>query len=380
MKIAYFITGLGLGGAEVITLDLARQAHAAGHRVVVVYLSQLDALANSVPPGAELFAVNMRKTPAGLLGALWRARRIVRDFRPDVVHSNMFHSNIFTRLLRLVAPIPALICSEHTANAVSGARLWAYRLTAPLSDLDTNVSVVAVDEFVASGAFRRSHTMVVYNGVDTRRFSPDRTAGRSVRTSFGVAPDQFLWLNVGRLTQAKDQTNLIRAFARVVNKSGARGGHLVILGDGELRDTLQKLIDETQLTSRVTLAGAHHDMPRFYNAADCLVVSSAWEGFSVAIVEAMACGLPVVTTDVSGAVEALQSSETVVPIHRDDLLAQKMLYVGELSTARRGQLGRQNRHLAERFDLDNIWQQWEKIYATTRRKKSSSPTTPCGEC
>jgi glycosyltransferase involved in cell wall biosynthesis len=348
--------------------------------VIVVYLSQLDSLAARVPPGVGLFAVNMRKTPAGLLGALRRAQHIVRDFRPAIVHSNMIHSNIFTRLLRLIAPIPVLICSEHTGNIGSVARLWAYRLTAPLSDLDTNVSVMAVDEFVRRGAFRPSHSMTMYNGVDTRRFSPDRTAGERIRTQFGIAPHEFLWLNAGRLTEAKDQTNLLRAFARVVRESGAHAGRLMIVGEGELRGALSQQIFDEALTGRVILAGAQSDMPGFYNAADCFVLSSAWEGFGIVLAEAMSCGLPVITTDAGGCAEVVQNSDFIVPVHDEMALAQKMLHLGKLSKAQLTETGRENRRLAARFDLENIWQKWEKIYATISREKSSSPTTPCGDC
>jgi glycosyltransferase involved in cell wall biosynthesis len=358
MRIAYFITGLGLGGAEVITIDLARRAGESGHDVILVYLSPLDALADTVTPEVGLHALKMRKTPAGLIAALHSARRIVRDFRPDVVHSNMFHSNIFTRLLRLVTPIPALICSEHNQYIGWAGRMWIYALTSPLSDLDTNVSVVAVDEFVRRRAFRPSTATVVYNGVDTRRFAPDRAAGRRIRKQFGIASGEFLWLNVGRLTAAKDQAMLLRAFARMGR------GRLMIVGEGDLHGELRRQIIETGLECKAILAGAHSNMADFYNAADCLVISSAWEGFSMAILEAMSCGVPVVSTDVSGAAEALHGREWIVPVRDEVALAQKMLRLMELSRAQRTEIGTTNRTLAARFDLDNIWQQWEQTYRT----------------
>jgi glycosyltransferase involved in cell wall biosynthesis len=359
MKIAYFITGLGVGGAEVVTLDLARRALAAGHRVMVVYLSDADTLAAGVPPGIGLFALRMRKTPAGMLAALAAARRIVRDFRPDIVHSNMFHSNIFTRLLRLIAPIPALICSEHTTRPGSVRRVWAYRLTSFLSNLDTNVSQAAVDEFVRLGAFRPGNAEVVYNGVDTVRFSPDRKAGARLRRRMGIADDEFVWLNVGRLTEAKDQAVLLKAFDLVGR------GRLIIVGDGELRGVLEARIETSGLHGKAILAGAHSDTLDFYNAADCFVLSSAWEGFGIVLVEAMSCELPVIATDSGGCAEVVQNREFIVPPCNEVALAQKMLYVVELSGAQRLKLGRQNRALAARFDLDAIWRQWEQIYIET---------------
>ncbi len=358
MKLAYFITGLGLGGAEVITLDLAKKALQAGHEVIIVYLSPTDALAGGVPPEIRLFSLGMKKTPAGVLKALGKARRILHEFAPDVVHSNMVHSNIFTRLLRLRIRFPALICSEHTKNIGSAGRMLAYRLTDRLSDLNTNVSQEAVDEFVSRKIFRRRGATVMYNGIDTALFSPDKEAGKGIRKQYGIGENEFLWLNVGRLTEAKDHANLLRAFRRVGS------GRLMIVGEGELRPDIEALIVALRLTDRVILAGAHSSVVDFYNAADCFVLSSAWEGFGIVLAEAMSCGLPVLATDAGGCVEVVQNSCFIVPVRRDDLLASKMSYVYSLSEEQHRQIGEQNRELASKFDLDTIWKQWERIYAT----------------
>ena len=356
MKIAYFITGLGLGGAEVITLDLAKKALGAGHEVIIVYLAPADELAGRAPDGIRLFPLNMRKTPGGILKALRKARRIVRDFRPDIVHSNMVHSNIFTRLLRLRVGLPVLICTEHTKNIGSRGRMLAYRLTDCLSDLNTNVSQVAVDEFVRRKAFRKRDATVMYNGVEPKRFAPDKAAGKAVRRQYGIGDNEFLWLNVGRLTEAKDQSNLVKAFKM------AGQGRLMIVGQGELREALEAQIRREGLSGRVILAGAHSNVSDYYNAADCFVMSSAWEGFGIVLAEAMSCGLPVIATDAGGCAEVVQNDEYVVPVRRHDLLAEKMSRMYGLSDEGRKQIGENNRSSASKFGLDKIWEQWENIY------------------
>jgi glycosyltransferase involved in cell wall biosynthesis len=359
MKIAYFITGLGIGGAEVITLDLAEKARRAGHSVMVVWLAGADQLAAGVDPGIVLHPLAMRKTPGGVVAALRKAARVVREFAPDVVHSNMVHSNIFARLLRLVAPIPVLICSEHTTNVGSRARMVAYRLTDPLSDLNTNVSRGAVDEFLRQRAFgRRTPVEVVHNGIDTSRFRRNRAAGAEVRREFGIGDDEFLWLNVGRLTAAKNQAALLRAFASVGY------GKLMIVGDGELRDELRRQIVDTGLSEKVVMAGARGNVADIYNAADCFVMSSVWEGFGIVLAEAMSSELPVIATDAGGCAEVVQNSQWMVPVGDTGALAERMAEVAGMSPDEREVLGATNRRLAARFDLNNVWHTWEQIYET----------------
>ncbi len=116
MKIAYFITGLGLGGAEVVTIGIANEMVKRGHRVALVYLTGENDHAERIDPRIEVIGLRMRKTPAGLITAMKKARRIIRRFRPDVVHGNMVHANLFVRLLRLSVKVPYLISTEHNKN------------------------------------------------------------------------------------------------------------------------------------------------------------------------------------------------------------------------------------------------------------------------
>ena len=128
MKIAYFITGLGLGGAEIITIDLAQKAIRAGHEVIIVYLTDIGTLASKIPSEIPVFPLHLQKKPLQFIRAVEKAKSIIKQFRPDIVHSNMVHSNIFTRMLRYHIKFPVLICSEHNKNIGNSSRMLAYRL------------------------------------------------------------------------------------------------------------------------------------------------------------------------------------------------------------------------------------------------------------
>ncbi len=358
MRITYFITGLGLGGAEIATIGLANKMAEGGHGVQLVYLSGINVHSGRVDPRVEVIGLGMKKTPVGFLQALRKARKIIRAFRPDIVHAHMFHAVLFARLMRLGVKIPRLIGTEHTKNIESKIRMFAYRVTDCLSDLNTNVSQEALDYFVSKKAFGKRKSRAMYNGIDTKRFSPSRQAGDDVRKKYGIGCDEFLWLNAGRLAPAKDQLNLLLAFKQM------ESGRLMIVGEGELREELERQIETMDLSDRVVMAGAHFDVENFYNAADCFVLSSAWEGFGMVLAEAMACGVPVISTDAGGCAEVVQNREFMVFVRRPDQLAEKMLYIRRMSREERAKIGEQNRSLSFRFDLDMILKQWEEIYNT----------------
>ena len=146
---------------------------------------------------------------------LWRLARMVRDWRPDVMHSHMVHANLMARALRLVAPVPALVSTIHNIYEGGAMRMAAYRLTNRLVDHMTIVSQAAADRFVRDRIVPRSLLTIVPNGVDTEQIRQVPPGTReALRHEIGV--DQaFVWLAVGRFEPAKDYPNMLRAFARV---------------------------------------------------------------------------------------------------------------------------------------------------------------------
>ena len=138
MKILYVITGLGQGGAERVVCDLADQMHQRGHSVKIAYLTG-DVFTKPRCPEIELIKIN--------LNSLWlfplayiKLSKVIRIFKPDVVHSHMFHANIMARVARLLVNFPTLVSTAHSKNEGGKLRMLIYCLTNTLSDLNTNVS------------------------------------------------------------------------------------------------------------------------------------------------------------------------------------------------------------------------------------------------
>lgn len=359
MKILYCITGLGIGGAEAITIDIANRM-AAIHDVTLLYLTGENKQLERIHRRLKVIGIGMYRNPVSFVKAQRKVRQYISKWQPDIVHANMVHANLFCRVLRLHCKISLLVCTEHSKNIEGCLRMWMYRFTDCLSDVNTNVSEEATSFFIEQKSFSAHKSKTVYNGIDLGLFAPCRECGLSVRERYGIKKDDFLFLNVGRLMPAKDQRNLITAFHRLAGIYP--NVKLLMVGDGELREELEQYVVSLLLANQVIFAGSQQQVVDYYNAANCFVLSSAWEGFGIVLAEAMACELPVIATDSGGCAEVVDEGEYLVKPRDSGALFLKMKQIYEMNQEERLKLGAYNREKAMRFDINRICEQWLEIY------------------
>ena len=313
LRIALCAGHLGGGGIGLVMLHLAGALARAGHAVDLLHFAQDPAAmaGRAVPPGCRAIEIGAR-TRAALPAVVGYLRRD----RPDLVISarDYIHALILTArgLSGLGREGPALIWSFHThrasemahqARAADARADRLMRLLAGRAD-----ALVAVSDGVAEGLARdlrlpRAAVQTIANPVWTEarraaRLAPcahpwlaDRPALAPMR---GAAPGPAVLLAIGRLAVQKDFATLIRALQAVRTAPPPR---LIVLGEGPERAALQAQIDAAGLAARVDLAGHVADVLPYLSRADLFVLSSRWEGFSLALAEAMGCGCPVVSTD-----------------------------------------------------------------------------------
>jgi glycosyltransferase involved in cell wall biosynthesis len=249
-------------------------------------------------------------------------------------------------------------------NQEQGAR-WrylAFRLTDPLSDVTTTISRMALDETVRRRGVGRRGIVLVPNGI--RLDWSGRTDGvrDATRASLDLG-DRFTWLTAGRLTNAKRHEDLLAA-VRIV-KASAPDVQVLVAGSGPLQGTLEARIREWGLASNVTLLGLRLDVPALMQAADAFVMSSAWEGLPMVLLEASASCLPIVATDVGGSRDVIADGETglLVPPGDPPALAAAMLRSMAMSPdARREMGGRAQQRTMSRFDMERVADRWEDLY------------------
>jgi glycosyltransferase involved in cell wall biosynthesis len=361
--VLFVITDLAVGGAEHQVIDLSIRLARRGWRVHLVSLQ---------PPAMPLGSLSDAGVSVEHLGMRTRGRdprvilrlaSAIRRSRPDVVHSHMVHANLAARSARLLSGMRPLVSSSHSTSEGGHWRRLALRTTKGLDSLSTCVSKGALRAFVRDGVISRRRAEWVPNGVDLARFHRSDDARSSVRTELGIDADGFLWLAVGRLTALKRHDRLLHAFADL----GDASAMLALAGDGELRGELTAQAQASTARGRVRLLGRRGDPEALMSAADGLALCSEEEALPIVLIEAAACELPSVATDVGGCREVVVDNMTGTLVDPDDMssLVDAMRAMMSRSGRERAAMGKAARGLAtERFDIDRIVARWEAIYTS----------------
>lgn len=360
MNIILIITGLGMGGAERQVCDLADQFTAKGHKVLLISMTG-ETVNRPLSAKIDVVELNMAKTPFGFIKAYWQARQLIKQFKPDVVHSHMVHANIFTRLLRISTYMRKLICTAHNSNEGGRGRMLAYRVTDGLCDLSTNVSQEAVDAFIAQGAVAKGRMLAMHNGIDTLRFIFNPASRASLRAQLKLTDNTPLILAVGRLTEAKDYPNLLTAFNQL--PSELNHVQLAIIGIGEEQANIETFAAQLGLTTRVHFLGLQRNVHEWMSAADIFVLSSAWEGFGLVVAEAMACQRVVVATDCGGVKEVVGECGILVPPRDHLALADGINKALQMSSDEIEMIGVAARdRIVTRYSLSAQAESWLSLY------------------
>ena len=368
-RILTLTTGLARGGAEWQVYRVSVELRARGWETSVVSMLPLEGFSGKlIAAGIPVHSLEMRPRVPNPL-AIARLARHIRRLAPDIVHSHCVHANILARITRVVCPMHALICTAHgTIEAARGAetaraREFLYRLTDPSADLTTMVSHAAQARYGRIRAVPRNKMRVVHPGVDTSHFKPDPNVRRTARRDLGIPESQFVWLAAGRLERVKDYPGMLAALRAVCG--GPPKPSLLIAGEGSLDRELRDLAVRLGVAGDVRFLGFQTDVNPLMNAADAFVMSSIHEGLPNVLLEAGACGLPIVTTAAGGTVEAVVPGETawVVPVQRGKALCEAMAAVMRLSPGQRSEIAAASRRFVEEhFGLESIVSVWEDVY------------------
>jgi glycosyltransferase involved in cell wall biosynthesis len=362
VRILLLSTSMGMGGADQQVLILARAMQARGHEVSIVVLAPLGQMAEEAArDGIPIESLELRRD-LGAFSRLRRLVRLVRERHPDILHSHMVHANLLASAIRRFAPVPALIATIHSIKAGGPLRIAAYRLSSRAVDRFTIISRLAAEHYVAIGAIPARLVQVVPNAVDTVRFRKSETARVRLRSELGLG-DAFVWLAVGRFEEAKDNPTMIAAFARLA--ASHPDSLLLLVGKGSLQGEVERLVEQNGVQGRVRFLGVRRDVPEVMSAADAYVLSSAWEGMPVVLLEAAAVELPIVATRVGGVAEVVDDGSTglLVPKRDSAALAGAMVRIENMSPADRAAMGKRGRALVEqRYGTERVMQMWEQLY------------------
>ena len=404
MHVAFVIHDLGRGGAERSVLQLASGLRGRGHRVDLVLLWGKIGYSAEVPDETSLFVlqktpdrhteddaadalrrvVELRGSPQVLdwfrlanalnwdplclphRGLVRRARAIASYMereKPDCVLPSLPHAIAVTllssRLLKEPPPIIPTLHNVSKGNQPLDDR--RYRHLFPYASHFVTVSQGVTDNLAVTLDTPRDKITTIYNPAVT----PDLHAKAAEQPDHPWLLDSSVpvVLAAGRLTEQKDYPTLIKAFGRLVARRPCR---LIILGEGSLRQELERLAEDLDLTDRISFAGWNDNPFAFIARASVFVLSSRWEGLPTVMVEALACGCPCVSTDCpAGPAEILLNGDIgpLVPVSDDAALAEAVDRVLERPPDRQALQRR-----AAYFSADRAVAAYEDLIASVVRR------------
>jgi glycosyltransferase involved in cell wall biosynthesis len=380
LKVMMVSTSLGYGGADTQIVNIARMLRSRGWKVTVVSMIPPAAHVGTLAGiGVPVYSLKMRSGVPDPR-AVFRLADLIQQENPDVVHSHMVHANLLSRLTRLIARMPALICTAHNTRESSrrGGPTWhkelLYRLTDRLADQTTIICKAGAGHYIRRKAVPPSRLQVIPIGIDCADFSPSPAKRKEARLRCSLHEGHFTFLSVGRFVVQKDYPNLLQAFALLRHRSWT----LLIAGSGPLQPELERLRDELSLTNHVRFVGVRQDVRDWYYAADAFVLGSAVEGMPVVLLEAAAAGLPAVVTDAGGNPEVVIDGKTgfVVEKQNHRALARAIEQMLEIPVTRRMQFGADARLRAiEEFEIGQIVTRWESLYRSCLSRRVSCRNT-----
>lgn len=367
-KVVHIITTLEDGGAEASLYRLCLAGGNVQHHVIsLMGLGKYGRLLE-----AATVSVSCLNMPAGrvTLRGLVRLWRTLRQLRPDVVQTWMYHSDLIGGVVARLAGIRNVNWGVHNSVLVPGqnarSTIVVAHLCARLSRIVPRTIICcarkAVEVHAALG-YDTAAMRVVPNGYDLTMFRPDAEQRAVVRAELGVG-ETVLTGFVARFDPAKDHSNLLHALS-ILNRRGNCPQCLLIGSGMEASNTaLVALIDELQLSQRVSLLGRRSDIPAVMNALDFHILSSSAEAFPNVIAEAMACGTPCISTDVGDATDIVGDSGWIVPPQDSEALAQAIEAALEARSASNWQARRvrARQWIAASFSLEQMRRGYYEIW------------------
>jgi glycosyltransferase involved in cell wall biosynthesis len=370
-RIAMIITGLGTGGAEMMLLRLLENIDRDRFHCHVFSLTSEGDI------GPRIRSLNIPVEAIGMQGnsvdlrAVLNLSRKLRAARFELVHTWMYHSDLLGGIAGRLAGIRAVAWGVHNSTLDRRKTAIGTRLVVRLNALVSRWVPARI--LCCAEAARRIHVglgyasskfTVIPNGFDLSRFQPDAAARDSVRLELGIPIETKLVGVVGRFHPQKNHAGFLQA-ASLLHKQHPEA-HFVLVGEG-LNATNAELVAFASghgIADRVHWMGRRDDIARLMSSLDVLVSSSSFgEAFPIVLGEAMACGVPCVTTDVGDSAEIVGATGFVVPPGDAQALASAVCNLLDLDEASRRSLGGLARgRVQQLFDIRRVAKQYEDFY------------------
>ena len=311
-QVLYLAHAFNIGGAEEMVFTLAR-------RLPARYAARICCITTPGPIGEEMRRSGLSVDVLGLNPGLrrpqdvWRLRAYLARTQPAIVHTFLLTASLYGRFAAILARVPVVIGTE--VNVYQQKRR-THALAERLLMYGTDCVVVSAesvrDFYLAQVHADPARVKVIYNAVDWAALETT-TSRDEFRAALGIPPQVLLMAIIARLTAQKAHSVLFDALAKTPQLNDV---HLLVIGDGELRDALAQQSQALGLSDRIHFAGPRRDLGNVLAASDVFVMPSLWEGLPLSLVLAMGAGLPVVATSVAGIPEVIDDTISGLLVER----------------------------------------------------------------
>lgn len=375
--IVHVIYRFGMGGLENGLVNMINHLPEDKYQHVIICMTDHNEFSNRLNKSVTIY--DMHKQPGKDFMLYFRLWKLFRKIKPDIVHSRNM-SALESQLPAFLAGVPIRIHGEHGRDVHDldghNKRYQSIRkfftmivdYYIPLSnDLEHYLSNII--------GIKKDKIITICNGVDTEKFRhQEQTDLKLSDLPVGfINGDSIVIGTVGRLEEVKDQPNLLEAFIALLKSAEVidKDIKLMLVGDGSLREKLQQRAEAAGIQDKVWLTGARDDVPELMNLMTLFVLPSLAEGISNTILEAMACGLPVIASNVGGNAELVINNETgfIVPRSNPDAIKEKCLQYIASPDLLQKHADSARKRIKEKFSIINMVQNYNNVYLKSLKEK-----------
>lgn len=305
-------------------------------------------------PGGKKFA----------LSAILKFREIIKKEKPDIISTRLIHADIFGRIFGRAFGVKKIICvTESILEQKKYDKFFLIeRLTSFLVNRYVAVSQSVKNKYVRQAKINPNKIEVIYNGIDLEKFTtlPDK---QTARQRLGFAPDEILIGYAAKMRRERNHAVLLRAFSALARDLPK--AKLILAGDGPEKEKLINLARELKIEKQTIFLGNRDDVPLILRALDVFISLSTYEGMSVAILEAMAAGLPIVASDIAPNRELIENEKNglLAPPFEPAIIAKKIITLLK-NPDKKNSLGIMAHEKSKLFTLDKTAVSFTKFYQT----------------
>ncbi len=369
IKILFVVSQLEIGGLELQVLELCRGLDKNVYEIFLCSVWPHMSLSDKfLEAGVEIVPIHSELKKDLLF--VFKLRDFLIKEKIDIIHTWIFTANTRGRVSGILAKTPVIIGSERSLNKFKPSIYNIVdHILAKFSDVMIGNSQAVKDYMVGQQKIPDSKCKVIHNGVDSSRFAPTYIKKEDAKIKFSLPPSKLIVGTVANFTKSKDYPNFLKAASLVLEKNSSV--HFVTCGSGYFEMQAINIAKELGISESITFLGKQTVISDVLATFDVFALASVSEGFSNAILEAMAFGLPVVVTDVGGARDVVVNGVNgfLVPPKNPELLASKIetLLEDQLERIHMGRRGAEV--ILEKFSINKMVSTYDELYQNLLLRK-----------